>query len=117
MPAGPASADRDREPRPDASIAHRNPAAAAPAYLIWNLACLPFSTMIEIPWGKFPPVDGHEHARRWLQFYANIGRAQNTIVAYGRALDDHLRFLAEANTVPLVAGADVVAAWTGDMLS
>jgi hypothetical protein len=46
--------------------------------------------MIEIPWGKFPLVDGHEHAHRWLQFYANIGRAPNTIIAYGRAVDDHL---------------------------
>ncbi len=44
--------------------------------------------MIEIPWDKFPLVDGHEHAHRWLQFYANIGRAPNTIIAYGRAVDD-----------------------------
>lgn len=73
--------------------------------------------MIEIPWDKFPLVEGHEHAHRWLQFYANIGRAPNTIVAYGRAVDDHLRFLTEAGTDPLVAGLDVVAAWIGDMLS
>jgi site-specific recombinase XerD len=73
--------------------------------------------MIEIPWGKFPLVDGHEHAHRWLQFYANIGRAPNTVVAYGRAVDDHLRFLADAGIDPLDAGADIVAAWIGDMLS
>ena len=85
--------------------------------LIWNLARLPFCTMIEIPWGKFPLVNGQEHAHRWLQYYADIGRAQNTIVAYGRALDDHLRILAKADTAPLVAGVDVVAAWIGDMLS
>jgi site-specific recombinase XerD len=85
--------------------------------LIWNLRSLRFLVMIEIPWSKFPLVDRHEHARRWLQFYANIGRAPNTIVAYGRAVDDHLDFLAEAGTDPLVAGLDVVAAWIGDMLS
>lgn len=85
--------------------------------LIWNLARLLFSAMIEIPWSKFPQVDGHQHAHRWLQFYANIGRAPNTIVAYGRAVDDHLRFLGEAGIDPLVAGLDVVAAWIGDMLS
>lgn len=34
-------------------------------------------------------VAGHKHARRWLQFTANIGRAPNTIDAYGRALEDH----------------------------
>lgn len=73
--------------------------------------------MIEIPWGKFPLVDEHEHAHWWLQFYANIGRAPNTVVAYGRAVDDHLRFLVDADTDPLIAGVDLVAAWIGDMLS
>ena len=73
--------------------------------------------MIEVPWNKFSLVATHQHARRWLQFYANIGRAPNTITAYGRAMEDHLRFLDGAGTDPLDAGLDVVAAWIGDMLS
>lgn len=47
---------------------------------------------------------------------ANIGRAPNTIDAYGRAVEDHLRFCAVDGTDPVLAGADTVAAWIGDML-
>ncbi|MEV7682608.1 hypothetical protein AB0O64_29265 [Streptomyces sp. NPDC088341] len=41
---------------------------------------------------------------------ANIGRAPNTIDAYGRAVEDHLRFCAAEGTEPLYAKADAVAA-------
>ena len=44
--------------------------------------------MAPIPWGKFPTVAEHQLARRWLHFTANIGRAPNTIDAYGRAVED-----------------------------
>ncbi|MFE9508645.1 tyrosine-type recombinase/integrase [Streptomyces anthocyanicus] len=72
--------------------------------------------MAPIPWGKYPTVAEHQLARRWLQFTANIGRAPNTIDAYGRAVEDHLRFCAVEGTDPVLAGADTVAAWIGDML-
>ncbi|WP_405803675.1 tyrosine-type recombinase/integrase [Streptomyces sp. NBC_00210] len=72
--------------------------------------------MAPIPWGKFPTLAEHQLARRWLQFMANIGRASNTIDAYGRAVEDHLRFCAVEGTDPVLAGADTVAAWIGDML-
>ncbi|MEV7192034.1 site-specific integrase [Streptomyces sp. NPDC093510] len=72
--------------------------------------------MAPIPWGKFPTLAEHQLARRWLQFMANIGRAPNTIDAYGRAVEDHLRFCAVDGTDPVLAGADTVAAWIGDML-
>ncbi|MEV6513955.1 site-specific integrase [Streptomyces sp. NPDC051642] len=72
--------------------------------------------MAPIPWGKFPTVAEHQLARRWLQFTANIGRAPNTIDAYGRAVEDHLRFCAAEATDPLVARADTVAAWIRNML-
>jgi len=71
--------------------------------------------MISVPWEKFPLVAEHEHARRWLQFTANIGRAPNTVLAYGWALEDHLRFCALVGADPLTLGADLVAAWIGDM--
>ena len=72
--------------------------------------------MAPIPWGKFPTVAEHQLARRWLQFTANIGRAPNTIDAYGRAVEDHLRFCAAEGTDPLLARADTVAAWIRNML-
>ncbi|MFE2487260.1 tyrosine-type recombinase/integrase [Streptomyces mirabilis] len=72
--------------------------------------------MAPIPWGKFPTLAEHQLARRWLQFMANIGRASNTIDAYGRAVENHLRFCAVEGTDPVLAGADTVAAWIGDML-
>ncbi|KOV03329.1 hypothetical protein ADK91_17895 [Streptomyces sp. XY511] len=72
--------------------------------------------MVDVPWGKFPTLAADQEARRWLQFMANIGRAPNTIDAYGRAVDDHLRFCAAEGTEPLYAKADTVAAWIGEML-
>ena len=60
--------------------------------LIWNLIFVRLSVMTVIERSKSPLVAGHEQARRWLQFTANIGRAPNTVLAYGRAVEDHLRF-------------------------
>jgi site-specific recombinase XerD len=71
--------------------------------------------MTLIIWDKFPLVAEHEHARRWLQFTANIGRAPNTVTAYGRAVEDHLRFCALTGADPLTLRADHVAAWMGDL--
>ncbi|WP_232303502.1 hypothetical protein [Pseudofrankia sp. DC12] len=48
--------------------------------------------MATAAWDRFPLITCNEHARRWLQFTANIGRAPNTVDAYGRAVEDHLRF-------------------------
>ncbi|MEU6966087.1 tyrosine-type recombinase/integrase [Streptomyces chrestomyceticus] len=72
--------------------------------------------MVDVPWGKFPTLAADREARRWLQFLANIGRAPNTIDAYGRAVEGHLRFCAAEGAKPLDAKADTVAAWVGEML-
>src|SRR6266536_2695470 len=71
--------------------------------------------MMLITWDRFPLVAGDEHARRWLQFTANIGRAANTVDAYGWAVEDHLRFCHLAGAQPVTLRADVVAAWIADM--
>jgi site-specific recombinase XerD len=71
--------------------------------------------MTVIDWSKFPLVAGYEQARRWLQFTANIGRAPNTVLAYGRAVEDHLRFCRTAGADPLTVRADVVAGWIGEL--
>ncbi|WAM20072.1 site-specific integrase [Rhodococcus sp. JS3073] len=60
-------------------------------------------------------VEQHDGARRWLQFTANLGRSTNTVDAYGRAVEDHLRFCARVGADPATARSDVVAAWTGDL--
>lgn len=72
--------------------------------------------MKEVRWERFPTVGEHEHGRRWLQFTANIGRAPNTVDAYGRAVQDYLTFCAALRADPVTARPDVVAAWIGDML-
>jgi site-specific recombinase XerD len=61
-------------------------------------------------------IASNAYARRWLQFLANIGRAPNTIDAYGRAVEDHLRFGAGWGEEPLQVRADAIAAWIGAML-
>ena len=71
--------------------------------------------MTLVCWRHFPQVASYEHARRWLQFIANLGRARNTVEAYGRALDDHLRFCGSVGADPLQLRADVIAAWIGDL--
>ena len=72
-------------------------------------------SMTDVQWSHFPLVAAHEHAHRWLQFIAHLGRARNTVEAYGRALDDHLRFCGSVGADPLKLRADVIAAWIGDL--
>jgi len=73
----------------------------------------PFVTKIQ--WANYPLLADHEPGRRWLQFTANIGRAPNTIDAYGRAAEDHLRYCHREGFDPLTAKADAVAGWIGDL--
>jgi hypothetical protein len=63
--------------------------------------------MVAVRWGYFPQVAGDDSARRWLQSTANIGRARNTVDAYGRAVDDHLRFCRAVGADPLTSKPDV----------
>ncbi|WP_425005591.1 tyrosine-type recombinase/integrase [Mycolicibacterium sp. S3B2] len=71
--------------------------------------------MQEVRWERFPLVGQHEQGRRWLQFTANIGRAPNTVDAYGRALQDYLTFCAGSRADAVTARADVIGAWIGEM--
>lgn len=83
--------------------------------LMWNLLGLVCPAMTTIFWDRYPRVADHEHARRWLQFTANIGRAANTVDAYGRSLDDHLKYCERVQADPLTLRADTVAGWIGDL--
>jgi hypothetical protein len=72
--------------------------------LMWNLSELRCLLMITVHWERYRLVEQHPEARRWLQFTANIGRAANTVDAYGRAVDDHLSFCATVGAQPDTAG-------------
>jgi len=71
--------------------------------------------MATINWDGFPLLQGNEVAWRWLHFTANLGRAANTVDAYGRAVEDFFRFCAANGADPMTASTDVVADWIGEM--
>jgi integrase/recombinase XerD len=71
--------------------------------------------MPKVAWRHFPLVADYDYGHRWLQFIANLGRASNTVEAYGHALEDHVRFCAEVGADPLTVRADENAAWIGDL--
>ena len=53
--------------------------------------------MAEVRWERYPLVARSPHARAWLTIQAHLGRAANTVEAYGRALEDYLTFAARHN--------------------
>ncbi|MEU3188399.1 site-specific integrase [Streptomyces sp. NPDC006923] len=71
--------------------------------------------MTQIEWVRYPHLATQDHARRWLQFTANLGRAPSTIDAYGRSVEDHLHYCVKQGEDPLTLKADVVAGWIGDL--
>ena len=66
-------------------------------------------------WEKYASVAGHAQARGWLEMQANLGLAPNTVDAYGRALDDYLRFSAAAGVDAAGASREHVARWVNDL--
>jgi hypothetical protein len=47
-----------------------------------------FHSTDEIPWRNYPDILKQEHARRWVELQALLGRARNTIDSYA-SLDSH----------------------------
>ena len=72
--------------------------------------------MNEVRWERYPKVAQERHARSWLAMLANLGRADNTIDAYDRALDDFLAFSARTGVEPTVAGREHLAGYVRDLL-
>jgi len=58
---------------------------------------------MEPRWERYPRVAENAHAREWLTVQADLQLAANTIDAYGRAVDEYLRFAADGSFAPLVA--------------
>jgi integrase/recombinase XerD len=71
--------------------------------------------MTGVRWDKYPAVLPSNWAGRWLEMQGNLGLAPNTIDAYGRALDDYLRFCRTAGVDEATAGREHVARWVNDL--
>ncbi|HEV8639065.1 MAG TPA: hypothetical protein VG370_33075 [Chloroflexota bacterium] len=73
--------------------------------------------MTEVRWERFPLVAGDPRARSWLAIQADLGLAARTVEAYGRALEDYLRFSARHGVASVAAGRAHVAAYVRDLTS
>src|SRR5258707_4400597 len=63
----------------------------------------------------YPVVADHERGRAWLQLQANLQLASKTIDAYGRGLDDFLRFCAAQGIVADEVSGGEVALYVADL--
>lgn len=70
-----------------------------------------------IRWERFPLVEQEPRAQSWLAMGASLGLAQNTVEAYGRALDEFLGFLAMRDVMPVVASRADIAAYVHELSS
>lgn len=72
--------------------------------------------MTDIHWERYPSVANTQNARSWLTLQAKLGLAANTIEAYGRALEDFLRFSAARGAEADGAARDHIAEYVHDLL-
>ena len=71
--------------------------------------------MVDIRWDRYPLTASSRSSREWLQIYANLGSAPNTIDAYARGLDDYLHFCTSAGIDPGTARKVDIAAYVQDL--
>ena len=67
--------------------------------------------MSEIDWSRYPLTAETSLGRRWLQIQRDLGLAQNTVEAYGRGLEEYLRFLRDFKKEPIEAGGEIIASY------
>jgi integrase/recombinase XerD len=79
--------------------------------------CRESSDMREIRWERYPRVAQLPLASSWLQIQGNLGLANNTIDAYGRALEDYLTFCHLHEIVPETAQKEHLALYVHDLAS
>jgi integrase/recombinase XerD len=68
-----------------------------------------------IDWSRYPTVAGHTQARQWLSIQAHLGLANNTVTAYGRCLEDYLRFCGMQEINPNTVTREQIALYVHDM--
>jgi integrase/recombinase XerD len=71
--------------------------------------------MTEVRWEQYPLVAQHELARHWLQRQAYLQLAPTTIDAYGRCLNDYLRFCVQHSVQPEAVTRDLVVLYVQDL--
>lgn len=71
--------------------------------------------MTILQWHHYPQVESHPTAHSWLEIQANLGLAHNTIEAYGRALEDFLRFCMRENLEVQTATREHLARYVHDL--
>jgi integrase/recombinase XerD len=75
------------------------------------------SSLCEVRWERYPRVAENAHSRAWLTWQCTRGLAANTLEAYGRGLERHLRFLAARGLTIESATRLDVAAYVRDQFS
>lgn len=73
--------------------------------------------MKDIDWRRYPDVKECNWARDWLLLQKNVGLADATIDAYGRALQDYLSFCGRECIQPLTAKRDHVATYVNYLMT
>ncbi len=68
-----------------------------------------------VNWRQFLYIKENPDVQRWLEIQSHLGLAENTIEAYGRALDDYLRVCQEHEFDPLKANREQIALFIHDM--
>ncbi len=68
-----------------------------------------------VRWERYPLLVQQPRARIWLTIQSDLGLARNTIDAYGRALEDYLRFSGRGEVRPDTATRADVAAYARDL--
>lgn len=71
----------------------------------------------EIRWDRFPRVQGTAEGKKWLEIQHMLGLAANTVEAYGRGLEDFLRWCESAHVEAVSAGRAELAGYVGDLRS
>jgi integrase/recombinase XerD len=67
--------------------------------------------MSEIDWSRYPLIAESKLGRQWLQIQLDLGLAQNTVEAYGRGLEEYLRFVRASRTDPTQANGEIIASY------
>lgn len=73
--------------------------------------------MGESVWRKWPRVARTRRARAWLKFKMDLGKAEDTVEAYGRALERYLAFCEGSGADPETASRAHLAVYVRHLLS
>jgi integrase/recombinase XerD len=71
--------------------------------------------MADLHWERYPRIAQSPRARLWLTLQADLGLAQNTVDAYGRAVQDYLSFCHRCGIEAERAARQQIAAYVRDL--